>query len=128
MFPPTSQQLKVGNSSANEIGLDTYLSIEVVFWHLIIVVNYISAGLALKNTFAAISTMIKKTSTIATPRRHPLKGFLGSVTWVFMIVRNVDGITALHLAFIIGICDDCAWKIINPVSTMRIWFLSHSRC
>ena len=64
-----------------------------------IVVNYIPAGLALKgyagpsrdkNTFAAISTVIKKTSTIATPRRYPLKGFLGSVTWVFM---DVDGIT-----------------------------------
>jgi len=44
------------------------------------------AGLALKgwetlpsrdkNTFAAISTVIKKTSTTATPRRHPLLGSL----------------------------------------------------
>jgi hypothetical protein len=41
-----------------------------------------------------ISTVlvIKKTSTIATPHRYPLEGFLGSVTWVLIIVRDVDGI------------------------------------
>jgi len=45
-------------------------------------VNYIPAGLAPppENTFAAISMVIKKTSTIATPRRYPLEGFLGRVT------------------------------------------------
>src|SRR5712664_1815727 len=43
-----------------------------------------------KNTFAAISTVMKKTSTIVTPRRYPLEGFLDSVTWVFM---DVDSIT-----------------------------------
>ena len=70
---------------------------------LTIVVNYIPAGLARalkgyagkpspKNTFAAISTVIKKRSTIETPRRYPLEGFLGSV---FMDVDRY-GITGIQ--------------------------------